>query len=286
MDAPDSFGIVVVGDEILSGKRADRHFPHLVETLGRRGMQLAWSRVVGDDRRRLAHELKLSQQDDVPVFCFGGIGATPDDQTRQAAAEAFGVRLARHPEAAALIESGFGNAAFPDRIRMAELPGDCRLIPNAYNRIPGFTLYDHHFLPGFPRMAWPMVDWVLERYYPLQHVQRQERSLRVFNVAESGLLQMMDELSARHPTVKFFSLPRMAEINSIELGFRGEYDAVEVAFADLLAALTVRRLHFEMPDRAKRTEVVRRAGVRHAARQRVGSPEEVPVERRLRGTSV
>ncbi|MGB5471954.1 MAG: molybdopterin-binding protein [Gammaproteobacteria bacterium] len=266
MDAPDSFGIVVVGDEILTGKRADRHFPHLVETLGERGMQLAWSRVVGDDRRRLAHELKLSQQDIVPVFCFGGIGATPDDQTRQAAAEAFGVRLVRHPEAAALIESGFGDAAFPDRIRMADLPEDCRLIPNAVSRIPGFTLYDHHFLPGFPHLAWPMLDWVLERYYPLRHAQRQERSLRVFNVAESELVQTMNELSARHPDGKLFSLPRMAEINSIELGFRGEHDAVESAFADLVAALTKRGLHFQWPERAKRSEGARCANVRHAAR--------------------
>ncbi|MGB5536318.1 MAG: molybdopterin-binding protein, partial [Thiogranum sp.] len=102
------FGMVVIGDEILCGKRTDKHLPHVIEVLQARGMQVGWSRVVGDHRQRLVHELQLSQLDALPVLCFGGIGATPDDQTRQAAAEAFGTGLARHPDAAAMIEDRFG----------------------------------------------------------------------------------------------------------------------------------------------------------------------------------
>jgi molybdopterin-biosynthesis enzyme MoeA-like protein len=239
------FGMVVIGDEILCGKRTDKHLPHVIEVLQARGMQVAWSRVVSDNRQRLVHELELSQLDAVPVLCFGGIGATPDDQTRQAAAEAFGSRLVRHPDAAAMIENQFGDDAYPHRIRMADLPEDCLLIPNPYNRIPGFILYDHHFFPGFPSMAWPMLDWVLDRYYPQVAAPQTEKSVRVFHARESDLVQLMDELSAGISGAKLFSLPHMNSIAWIELGFRGEQSAVEAAFSDLTLALTTRALEFE-----------------------------------------
>lgn len=243
------FGMVVIGDEILSGKRTDKHLPHVIEVLRARGLQLAWSTVVGDNRQRLLHALQLSQLDVLPVLCFGGIGATPDDQTRQAAAEAFGTRLARHPDAAALIEDQFGDDAYPNRIRMADLPEDCLLIPNPHNRIPGFTLYDHHFFPGFPSMAWPMLDWVLEHYYPQRAAREMEKSVRVLHTRECDLVQLMDELSAGLSDAKLFSLPHMGRIPSIELGFRGEQSAVEAAFSDLAAALSRRGLEFEGPCR-------------------------------------
>ncbi len=239
------FGVVVIGNEILRGKRTDKHLPHVIEVLQARGMQVAWSRVVGDNRQRLVHELQMTQIDVLPVLCFGGIGATPDDQTRQAAAEAFGTRLDRHPDAAAMIENQFGDDAYPNRMRMAELPEDCLLIPNPYNRIPGFTLYDHHFFPGFPSMAWPMLDWVLEKYYPHDGPREMEKSVRVFHARESDLVQLMGDLSAIHPRAKLFSLPHMTENYSIELGFRGEQAAVDAAFTDLVTALMSRALVFD-----------------------------------------
>ncbi len=239
------FGMVVIGDEILCGKRTDKHLPHVIDVLQARGMQVAWSRVVSDNRPRLVHELELSQLDAVPVLCFGGIGATPDDQTRQAAAEAFGSRLVRHPDAAAMIEEQFGEDAYPHRIRMADLPEDCLLIPNPHNRIPGFILYDHHFFPGFPSMAWPMLDWVLDQYYPQVAAPQTEKSVRVFHARESDLVQLMVELSAGLSGAKLFSLPHMNSIASIELGFRGEQSAVEAAFSGLVSALTTRSLEFE-----------------------------------------
>ncbi len=236
----------MTGDELLSGKRTDKHLPRVIGALQQRGMRVAWSRLVGDDRQRLVRELQLTQQDDIPVLCFGGIGATPDDHTRQAAAEAFGVALVRHPAAMDMIERQFGAAAYPDRARMADLPEDCLLIPNAVNNIPGFTLYDHHFLPGFPLLAWPMLDWVLDSYYPANAQRCVERSVRVQGVRESDLLRLMEALSRRHPDAKLFSLPHMAAVNSIELGFRGAQGAVETALADLKAALTNRALDFEV----------------------------------------
>ena len=245
MNNPLQFGLLVIGDEILTGKRTDRHCAHVIETLAKRGSQLAWARFAGDDRRRLVRELALSAEDVVPVFCFGGIGATPDDQTRQAAAEAFSAPLVRNPEATAMIEAQFGEQAYPDRIRMADLPEDCILIPNAYNRIPGFSLYDHHFLPGFPVMAWPMLDWVLKRYYPVTRLPQREASVRVLQVRESDLLQLMEMLAARHPAARLFSLPHLGAVNAIEIGFRGEPAAVAAALAELVDSLAQRGLLFE-----------------------------------------
>ena len=248
MNKARQFGVVIVGDELLSGKRTDKHLPHVIETLHAGGMGVAWSRVAGDNHNSLVHELRLSQLDSLPVFCFGGIGATPDDQTRQAAARAFGTRLVRHPDAVGMIEDRFGRKAYPDRVRMADLPEDCLLIPNPHNRIPGFTLFEHHFFPGFPSMAWPMLDWVLDQYYCHDMLPEVEKSVRVFDTHESALIQLMDELSAGHCRAKLFSLPHMAAVNSIELGFRGEQAAVEAAFSDLLAALKTRALVFENLD--------------------------------------
>ena len=237
--------MLIVGDEILAGKRTDRHCPHVIETLGKRGLRLAWARFTGDDRRRLARELRQTGEDVVPVFCFGGIGATPDDQTRQAAAEAFDAPLVRNPDALAMIENRFGKDAWPNRVLMADLPEHCTLIPNPYNQIPGFSLYDHHFMPGFPMMAWPMLDWVLDHYYPAAPVQRQEQSLRVIDVRESDLLQLMQSLVERHPDAGLFSLPHLGEVNSVEIGFRGEQGAVAAALADLAASLQERELLFD-----------------------------------------
>jgi molybdopterin-biosynthesis enzyme MoeA-like protein len=238
-------GILVIGDELLVGSRTDRHLGHVIDTLRPRAMQLAWCRYLGDDRVRLSEELRQTQQGDIPVFCFGGIGATPDDQTRQAAADAFGCPLVRHPEAADLIEAQFGSDAYPNRIRMAHLPEDALLIPNPVNRIPGFTLYEHHFLPGFPEMAWPMLDWVLDRYYPADGEIMAERALHVFGVRESELLEMMESLAQRHADARLFSLPQLGDTLSIELGFRGRPAAVQRAFDDLVAQLEARAVDFE-----------------------------------------
>jgi molybdopterin-biosynthesis enzyme MoeA-like protein len=230
-------GVILVGDELLSGRRQDGHLTHVVATLAPRGKEVVWCRIVGDEADRLTAHLRESRQDGIPVVCFGGIGATPDDRTRAAAAAAFGVSLVRHAEAAAIIESRFGAKAWPHRIRMAELPEGSVLIPNPYNRIPGFTLQHHHFLPGFPVMAWPMLEWLLERYYPGTQARTAERAVRIEGVAESELIDLMEALGARFPDARFFSLPRVGENPSVELGVRARGEVLDAAFAALVEAL-------------------------------------------------
>src|SRR5687767_15401549 len=159
------FAAIIIGDEILSGKRQDKHLPKLIELLGARGLQLAWAQYLGDDPALITATLERTLRGDDVVFSFGGIGATPDDHTRECAARAAGVGLHLHSDAEIEIRARFGDDITPRRLMMGEFPAGSSIIPNPYNRIPGFTLGRHHFVPGFPQMAWPMVEWVLENRY-------------------------------------------------------------------------------------------------------------------------
>ena len=164
------FGALIIGDELLVGKREDKHLSFLIRALAKRGLRLWWGNYIGDDPARLTEALKRSFASSDVVFSFGGIGATPDDHTRQCAAGALGVPLKLHPEAEHEIRARFagqspGQEITPQRLAMGEFPQGAKIIPNPVNRIPGFSVADHHFVPGFPQMAWPMVEWVLDTYY-------------------------------------------------------------------------------------------------------------------------
>ena len=236
-----SIGALVIGDEILTGKRQDKHLSRVIETLGRRGLTLDFAHYVGDDRARLVGLLAATFAHGDIVFSFGGIGATPDDHTRQAAAAALGVPLALHPLAVAEIEARFGAEAYPNRVLMAEFPAGCTIIPNPVNRVAAFSIRDHHFLPGFPQMAWPMLDWVLATHYPeLRREPDVQRALVVHDAGESQLLPLMTENVARFPNVKLFSLPSFVADGGrrrLELGVRGARADVEAAFEHLVAGV-------------------------------------------------
>ena len=240
-DAPRrGIGALIIGDEILSGKREDRHLAQVIATLGKRGLRLDWARYEGDDRDRLTRALRDSFARDDIVFSFGGVGATPDDHTRLAAAAALGVPIERHPEAVAALEAQFGEAAYPHRVLMAEFPQGAKIIPNPINRVASFSVRDHHFFPGFPQMAWPMLDWVLAtRYADLAGPSSVERAIIVYGAGESQLLPLMEACVAKYPQLKLFSLPTMVVEGRrrIELGVRGESGAADAALAELIAGV-------------------------------------------------
>lgn len=255
MSPSPEFGLVIVGDEILSGKRADKHMPKYIELLAARGLRLSWADYVGDSPKRLTAALERAFGSGDIVFSCGGIGATPDDHTRQCAARALGVELALHPEAEALIRERMQDVAReqgvpyePDRpdnvhrLNMGVFPRGARIIPNPYNKIPGFSVGDVHFAPGFPVMAWPMMEWVLDRHYAhlFQRGAWVEKSVIVFGSMEATLTPLMIELERDHPGVKVFSLPSVDHPQygrHIDLGVKGAPDAVEPAYAQLLAGL-------------------------------------------------
>jgi molybdopterin-biosynthesis enzyme MoeA-like protein len=247
-----AFGLIIIGDEILSGKRRDQHLPKVIELLGERGLRLSWAEVVGDEPARITALLKRTFAGPDIVLSCGGISATPDDHTRQCAGAALGVPLELHPEGRTLVEARIRESAGPDadlrapenlqRLKLAEFPAGARLIPNPYNRIPGFTVAQHHFVPGFPVMAWPMIAWVLDTLYAdrFHREPRLERALLVFEQAEAALTPLMETLEARHPGVRVFSLPSVGDAHTrrhIELGVKGEPEQVDAAWADMCAAL-------------------------------------------------
>ena len=253
------FGLIIVGDEILSGKRSDKHLPKVIELLSRRGLALSWVRLVGDDRTRITAALRDAFASSDAVFCCGGIGATPDDHTRQCAAAALGVDLALHPQAKELIESRMRDLAAernevfdperPDnvhRYNMGVFPAGARIVHNPYNKIPGFSCGGSgggqvHFVPGFPVMAWPMIEGVLDTEYAQHHRQgaSEECSVIVIGAMEAALTPLMEQIELAH-AVKVFSLPSVDHPEfgrHIELGVKGAVAAVAPAYAALLAGL-------------------------------------------------
>jgi len=252
--------LIIVGDEILSGKRADKHLPKLVELLAARGMQLGWAEYVGDQPERITRTLERAFASSDIVFSCGGIGATPDDHTRQCAARALGVELELHPEAARLIRERMHDVAreqgvaydpdHPDnihRLNMGVFPRGASLIPNPYNKIPGFSVRNVHFVPGFPVMAWPMMESVLDTYYTHLFARGTylEKSVIVFGSMEATLTPLMEQVEREHPQVKVFSLPSVDHPTygrHIDLGVKGRPENVEPAFQTLVSGLALMKV--------------------------------------------
>lgn len=242
-----AFGLYIIGDEILSGRRQDGHFAKVRALLAERGLQLAWVSYLGDERERLTDAFRRTLATDDIVFSCGGIGVTPDDHTRQAAAAALGVECVLHPEAEAQIRARFGAETTANRLRLGEFPAGSHIIPNPFNRIPGFSCGQHHFVPGFPEMAWPMVEWLLDNpYRGLHHTSAwRESSVYVPNAHESRLLDMMEAIEREHG-VTVFSLPCFGNAERayphIELGAKGEPAKVAAAMAAMRHELMLRGL--------------------------------------------
>lgn len=240
------FGALIIGDEILSGKRQDKHLAKVIETLKARGLELGWARYLGDEPERITATLKETFATSDIVFSFGGIGATPDDYTRQCAAAALGVPLHQHPDAVAEMRAKPDFELTANRLRMAEFPVGSTIVPNPYNRIAAFSVRDHHFLPGFPEMAWPMMAWVLDTRYAqlFGRAQPAEEIIVIQDAGESHLIDMMDRIVATYPAIKLSSLPQfVGNGRIIEFSLRGEAASVAKAMAEMKAH--VRELGFE-----------------------------------------
>ena len=249
-------GLIVIGDEILSGRRTDKHMPRLLELLKERGLQLSWAEYIADDPQRIIATFKRSFASGDIVFVTGGIGSTPDDHTRQCAAKALGLDLVLHPEAKELIvqrivESAEGDPVKGDvnsvlnqpRLRMGEFPKGASIIPNTYNKIPGFHIQEHYFMPGFPVMASPMMVWILDTFYAhlFHQVDFVERSFIAAGAMEATITPLMEAIEIKYPDIKVFSLPSVGDPTKegifaqrhMELGVKGPAGQVEEALKEL-----------------------------------------------------
>jgi len=240
----------------LSGRRQDKHLSTLIELLNERGLSLSWAKYVADDPEQITATFKDSFASGDVVFSTGGIGATPDDHTRQCAALALGTKIELHPTAKKLITGRIQSTAEGDpvkadlstpenqhRFKMGEFPIGSDIIPNPYNQIPGFSIKEHYFVPGFPVMAAPMMAWCLDNYYQnLFHRENwAEQSFIVPKGIESVLTPLMERIEASFPGVKVFSLPSVGDPSKggvyterhIELGIKGNAGLLESAWIAL-----------------------------------------------------
>lgn len=223
---PLSFFSVIIGTELLNGRRTDSHFSHVNRELLERGWEHKGSLVVSDEPELLIKTFSmLKEREDSVLFSFGGIGSTPDDYTREIAARVFREgNMAVHPDAKNILEERFGEKAYPNRIQMANLPIDSELVPNPVNNIPGFSLDRRYFfLPGFPEMAHPMVSWALDRYYP-RNKTKYRKTVTVLT-SEESLIAFMKQLPE---SIELSSLPAMSEMGPMVTMSLGSYHENEV----------------------------------------------------------
>ncbi|MCK4737321.1 MAG: competence/damage-inducible protein A [Sulfurimonas sp.] len=202
-----NFYALIIGTEILNGRRVDKHFEFLKNELGKYGHELYASFTIKDDEELIKNTYKLIKDDEKSVmFSFGGIGSTPDDLTRAIAAEIFTSKpLQRHEKFKQDIIDRFGDAAYPHRIHMSDLPQNSDLLFNPVNNMSGFSLQDKYFfVPGFPQMAHPMLSSVIEKFFG-QKVEKYRLTL-IAKTGENTLVSVMKEIPS---DIEFSSLPML-----------------------------------------------------------------------------
>jgi len=202
-----NFYSVIIGTELLNGRRNDAHFSFLNKELLKRGWEQKASFVIKDEPPFIEDIFKLIKNDpDSVLFSFGGIGATPDDYTREAAANVFtNSKMEINGGASKAIIDKFGDDAYPHRINMANLPLNAGLLKNVVTNVPGFSLENRYFfVPGFPSMAQSMIVEALNKYYPSNN-KKIRYSLKAL-CSENDLIETMKLIPN---TVEMSSLPQI-----------------------------------------------------------------------------
>jgi len=248
MNTTKNFYSVIIGTELLNGRRKDAHFSFLNEQLLKRGWEQKGSFVIEDDPNLMLDIFKLIKNDENSVmFCFGGIGATPDDYTRQTAASAFTQgKMQFHEEAKQKVLNRFGEEAYPHRINMSYLPINAKLLQNVVNDVPGFYLEDRFFFtPGFPSMSQSMVIEALDKLYPKS--QAKYRRVLTASCGENELINSM-KLMPKH--LDLASLPKLiGDKRKVVLSLAGlNKDEVDEKFQIFIDYLEENKIEYVLKD--------------------------------------
>lgn len=221
-----SLTLIIIGNEILSGRRQDCHFANTLTACQARGLRIGKVHYLGDENQQLRRVFAQTLADQETVLSFGGIGATPDDRTRAALSEACSLPLTLHAEGMAILQDKFAGEVSAERQRLVTFPQGAQLIPNPINRVPGFFIHQHYCVPGFPQMAQPMIEWVLDHH--LRHL-AQQRVYRAFTAycAESEAIALLERLEMDYPDLSISCLPKLH--HELEIGFDGEQTRAEAA---------------------------------------------------------
>ena len=197
--------LLIIGNEILSGRTRDANLPYIAEKLGVRGIRLAEARVVADNEAEIVAAVNALRARYDYLFTTGGIGPTHDDITAQCVAVAFGVAIERNAEAVALLESHYPPGQLNEaRLRMATIPVGATLIDNPVSRAPGFRLGNVLVMAGVPKIMQAMLDGVLPALTGGAPVR--SRSVAAA-LAEGTLAGPLSEIQARHPDIDIGSYP-------------------------------------------------------------------------------
>jgi molybdopterin-biosynthesis enzyme MoeA-like protein len=219
-----NFYALIIGTEILNGRRVDKHFEFIKNELAKYGHELFSSLVIKDDEQLIKKCFELVKADENSIlFSFGGIGSTPDDLTREIASKVFrNSPTEKHKKFFQDIVKKFGDDAYPHRINMANLPPNSDLVYNPINNMSGFSLDERFFfLPGFPIMAHPMASSIIAEKFSLKR--DKFRRTMIAQTSENTLITLMQKL----PTdIELSSLPIFNNNKpSVELSLSSENKA-------------------------------------------------------------
>ena len=229
--------MLVIGDEILSGRTRDSNMHFLAGELTRHGIDLREARMVADDHAAIVAAVTALSAAVDHVFTSGGIGPTHDDITADAVADAFGAPIAVRDDARAILQAPYdrqGTQMNDARLRMARIPEGATLIDNPVSAAPGFTLRNVHVMAGVPQVFEAMVASVLPRLTggaPLL-----SQSLRI-NRGEGDIAGPLAMLAGRYPALSFGSYPFVKDgVFGANIVIRGsDGGAVDAAMTELAA---------------------------------------------------
>jgi len=232
-----NFYTVIIGTEILNGRREDKHFTFVKNELAKYGHELFASFIIKDDVALITRTYEMIKEDkDAILFSFGGIGSTPDDLTREIASKVFrDSPLKTHIKFKKDIEKQFGDGAYPHRIHMADLPPNVELLFNPVNNMSGFSLDNRFFfVPGFPSMAHPMIQDVIKKYF--SKAKKKYRKTLFANTSEETLISLMQQLPK---TIELSSLPMFIDGKpNVELSLSGtDQEEIEKYFQNFIDKL-------------------------------------------------
>lgn len=232
--------ILIIGDEILSGRTREANAHHLARELAKAGIDLKEIRVVADDHAAIGAALSVLRTGYTHVFTSGGIGPTHDDITADAVAAVFGVQIGIREDARALLLEGYARRGVEPneaQLRMARVPEGSRLIENVLSGAPGFSVANVHVLAGVPSIFREMVAVLLPR---LEHgTPRFVREVR-FEMGEGRLAAPLGVVAADYPDLAMGSYPFVEDdVHGTNIVVKG-HDATRVneALARLVADLS------------------------------------------------
>jgi len=197
--------VIIIGNEILSGRTPDANLPYLAKALNAVGVRVMEARVVADDEAAIVDAVNACRAVYNHVFTTGGIGPTHDDITSAAIARAFGVAVIRDPRATDLLTRYYAAAELsPARLKMADIPEGATLVDNPVSAAPGFRLDNVWVLPGVPRILQAMVDGLVAGLKGGDPVL--SRTISAF-ATESSIAYALADVQQQHAATEIGSYP-------------------------------------------------------------------------------